>query len=528
MRAGHWIPLNRTGETKDPGAEWSALTFVILVFMAMSQASPFEVREATISDIHDALQARRNTCVELVQKYLDRIEAYDKKGPGINAIVTVNPRALDEARVIDAEIARGGMTKLLQCVPMAIKDNFETIGLPTTAGSLSLAGWVSNRDAFQVRKIREAGAIIIAKTNMAEFAWSPFETVGSMLPGYTRNPYALDRVTAGSSGGTAAAVAASFATAGLGTDTGNSIRGPSAHNDLVGIRSTMGLTSRSGIVPLNLMNDVAGPMARTVTDAVKVLDIVAGYDPDDVVTQGARLHKEASYSAALRVGALNGARIGVARFIMRPTVDLDVVRIFNEALAVMQRNGATIVDNFAISGFDDIQNPPGCGLPERFKFGLNDYLASRDPVPPVKDLAQILASGRFHPSIEVRMRNADMSQIRPSNDAVCREAQQRRGETITKAMDDVSVSAIVYPTWDNPPRLIGDLNTPAGDNSQTLAPRTGFPAITVPMGFVRGELPSGITFLGRAWSESTLIKLAYSYEQAASHRRPPASTPPLH
>lgn len=505
----------------------SVTTFGMITLAVMSQALGFQVREATIADIHAALLARRITCLQLVQKYLDRIDAYDKKGPTINAIVTVNSRALDEARVIDAEIARGGITKPLHCIPMVVKDNFETIGLPTTAGSLSLAGWVSNHDAFQVKKIREAGAIIIAKTNMAEFAWSPVETVGSMLPGYTRNPYALNRVTAGSSGGTAAAVAASFATVGLGTDTGNSIRGPSSHNDLVGIRSTMGLTSRSGIVPLNPMNDIAGPMARTVTDAVKVFDVITGYDPNDPVTEGARSHKEASYAAALVAGSLKGARIGVARFIMRPTIDPDVAKLFDEALTVMRGNGAMIVDNFTIPGFDDIQNPPGCGIRERFKFDLNDYLASRDPAPPMKDLAQILASGRFHPSIEVRMRNAEMSQSRPMNDAACREAQQRRGETIIKAMDDASISVIVYPTWDNPPRLIGDLNTPAGDNSQTLSPRTGFPAITVPMGFVRGEFPSGMTFLGRAWSESTLVKLAYSYEQAANHRRSPESTPPL-
>jgi amidase len=505
----------------------SVMAFGIIALLVQPQTSNFEVREATIADIHTALQTRRITCVQLVQKYLDRIDAYDKRAAAINAIITVNSRVLDEARAIDVEIARGGVMKPLQCIPMVIKDNFETIGLPTTAGSLSLAGWTSSRDAFQVRKIREAGAVVIAKTNMAEFAWSPVETVGSMLPGYTRNPYALDRVTAGSSGGTAAAVAASFATVGLGTDTGNSIRGPSAHNDLVGIRSTMGLTSRSGIVPLNLMNDVAGPMARTVTDAVKVFDVVTGYDPDDPVTEGARSHKDPSYSAALVAGGLKGARIGVARFIMRSTVDPDVVKIFDEALAVLRRNGAIVVDDFTIPGFDGVQNPPGCGTPERFKFGLNDYLASRDPATPVKDLTQILASGKFHPSIEVRMRSAEMSQTRPTNDAACREAQQERANTILKAMDAADVSAIVYPTWDNPPRLIGDLNTPAGDNSQTLSPRTGFPAITVPMGFVRGEFPSGMTVLGRPWSESTLIRLAYSFEQAANHRRPPNSAPPL-
>ena len=251
------------------------------------------------------------------------------------------------------------------------------------------------------------------------------------------------------------------------------------------------------------MNDVAGPIACTVTDAVKVFDVVSGYDPDDPVTDGARSHKDPNYSAALVAGSLKGARIGVARFIMRPTVDLDVVKLFDEAIAVLQREGAIVVDNFTIAGFDDVQNPPGCATPERFKFGLNDYLASRDPAPPVKDLAQILASGKFHPSIDVRMRNAEMSQTRPTNDAACRDAQRERGNTILKAMDAADVAAIIYPTWDNPPRLIGDLNTPAGDNSQTLSPRTGFPAITVPMGFVRGEFPAGMTVLGRPWSESS-------------------------
>ena len=502
--------------------------FAIIATLMTSQTSNFEVQEATIADIHRALASRRITCPQLVEKYLERIDAYDKKGPAINAIITVNSKALDEARAMEAEIAGAGITKPLQCIPVAVKDNFETIGLPTTAGSLSLSGWMSNRDAFQVKKIREAGAIIIAKTNMAEFAWSPVETVGSMLPGYTHNPYSLNRVTAGSSGGTAAAVASSFAAVGLGTDTGNSIRGPSAHNDLVGIRSTMGLTSRSGIVPLNLMNDIAGPMARTVADAVKLLDVVAGYDPDDPVTEAARTHKETSYSAALVGGSLKGARIGVARFVMRPTADPDVVKLFNEALADMQKDGAILVENFTIPGFDSIQSPStGCGIAERFKFGLNDYLASRDPAPPVKDIAEIIASRRFHPSIEVRMRNAEASEVRPTNDLVCREVQQKRGDTVIKAMEEANVSAIVYPTWDNPPRLTGDLTTPAGDNSQTLSPGTGFPAITVPMGFVRGEFPSGITFFGSAWSESALIKLAYSYEQTANHRRPPASTPPL-
>src|SRR5687768_15208874 len=220
------------------------------------------------------MKAKRLTCRTLVEQYLRRIDAYDKNGPAINAIVVTNPHAIKQAEDLDRRAAQSGLTGSLHCIPMIVKDNFETIGLQSANGSLALAGFVSSKDAFQVRKIKEAGAIVLAKSNMAEFAFTPYETVSSILPGYTKNPYALDRVTAGSSGGTAAAVAASFGAAGLGSDTGNSIRGPSSHQALVGIRSTMGLTSRAGVMPLNLLADIAGPMARSVADAVSILQVI--------------------------------------------------------------------------------------------------------------------------------------------------------------------------------------------------------------------------------------------------------------
>jgi len=232
------------------------------------RARPFRLEEATIADVQAALRAKQLTCRALVQRYLDRIDAIDKRGPAINALVVVNPAALATADSLDARYARGGPVGPLHCVPMIVKDNYETKDLQTTAGSLALQGWVPRQDATMVARIRAAGAIVLAKSNMAEWAFSPYETVNSILPGYTRNPYALDRVTAGSSGGTAAAVADNEGTVGLGTDTGNSIRGPSAHTALVGIRSTMGLTSRAGVVPLSNSADIAGPMARTVADAV--------------------------------------------------------------------------------------------------------------------------------------------------------------------------------------------------------------------------------------------------------------------
>ena len=264
---------------------------------AVSAQSLFRIEELTIAGIHAGLEAGRFTCRGLVQSYLDRIEAYDKKGPALNAIIVVNPRALERAEALDRDFARDGITRSLQCVPMIVKDNFDTSDLPTTAGSASLAGSIPPDDAFQVRRLREAGAIVLAKSNMAEFAFSPYETLGSTLPGHTRNPYDPYRVPAGSSGGTAAAVAASFGTVGLGSDTGNSIRGPSSHTALVGIRSTMGLTSRDGIVPLNLYRDIGGPMARTVVDAVTVFDVVAGYDPADAVTERGRGQRAPSYVA---------------------------------------------------------------------------------------------------------------------------------------------------------------------------------------------------------------------------------------
>ena len=235
------------------------------------QAQPFAVEEATIAAVHAAMRAGRLTCRALVDHYLRRIGAFDKNGPAFNAIVLTNPRALEEADALDARFKQSGPSGPLHCVPLIVKDNFETVGLQSANGSLALEGFVSTKDAFQVKRVKDAGALVLAKSNMAEWAFSPYETIGSILPGYSKNPYALDRVTAGSSGGTAAAVAANFGLIGLGSDTGNSIRGPSSHQALVGIRSTMGLTSRAGVMPLNLLADIAGPMGRTVEDVATVV-----------------------------------------------------------------------------------------------------------------------------------------------------------------------------------------------------------------------------------------------------------------
>jgi len=491
--------------------------------------APFRLEEATIADIHAAMTDGRLTCRSLVEQYLRRIEAYDKNGPAINAIVQVNPEALRLADDLDRRFAAGGFTGPLHCVPTIVKDNFETIGLQSADGSLSLAGFVSNRDAFLVRRIRDAGAIVLAKSNMAEFAFTPYETVSSILPGYTKNPYALDRVTAGSSGGTAAAVAANFGAVGLGSDTGNSIRGPSSHQALVGIRSTMGLTSRTGVAPLNLLADIAGPMARTVADAVAVFQAVAGEDPDDPVTAVSRDHVVTNYAASLMAGGLKGARIGVLRQAYeRETTDPEIVQVFMRAVDDLRRAGATIVDPAPVD-LSQARRAPGAGSCGGFKYDMNRYLAAQGDRVKVHSVDEIVKSRRFHPSVQARLESAQLGEG-PESEACQAERAYRNAvrAAVVKTMDALQLEAFVYPTWSNPPRLIGDLNTPHGDNSQFFSPTTGFPAVNVPMGYTRGgTLPAGLTLFGRAWSEPALFKLAYAYEQATRHRRPPVSTPPL-
>ncbi len=485
-------------------------------------------QEATIARIHAAMEAGELSCRELVQMYLDRIEVYDRRGPALRAIVRVNPNAMARAEALDAVFSRGERAGPLHCIPMIVKDNYDTADMPTTAGSRSLETSVPPDDAYQVLKIREAGAIVLAKSNMAEFAFSAYETLSSMVPGHTLNPYALDRVPAGSSGGTAAAVAASFGAVGLGTDTGNSIRGPSSHASLVGIRSTMGLTSRDGIVPLNLSRDIGGPIARTVRDAVLVFDVLAGHDPADESTAPARDRAEADYARYLVRDGLQGARVGVLRQLIQDTADPDVISLFDQALADMREQGAVIVDPVDIPGFDP--EPPRISGCNYFKFDLNAYLAGLGPGAPVTSLDGIIESRKFHPSIEKRLLDAQAIELAPPDNPACREVDRRAAqlrESVRQAFAASGVDTLVYPTWSNPPRLLGDLVTPHGNNSPRLSPPTGFPAVTVPMGFTRGRFPAGVQLLGLPWSEGALIKVAYAYEQATQHRRPPASTPPL-
>ncbi len=492
---------------------------------------PFQVEEASIADIHAAFRAGRLTCRGLVEKYLRRIEAYDKNGPAINAIVTVNPRALTDADALDARFTANGPAGPLHCIPMIVKDNFETAGMQSSNGSLTFEGYVPTADAFQVARIKAAGAIVLAKSNLAEWAFTPNETLSSILPGYTKNPYALDRVTAGSSGGTAASVAASFGAVGLGSDTGNSIRGPSSHQALVGIRSTMGLTSRAGVFPLNLLADIAGPMGRSVADATAVFQVIVGEDPNDPVTAAARGRNLPAYADALKRDALKGMRIGILRQAYeRDTTDPEIVQVFMRAVDDLKLAGAIVIDPAPIEGLEAIRRPAGISC-QAFKYDLNQFLAARKGRVPVNDLTEVVKGGKFHPTVR---RQLEQTEQGPANgpgtpDCVAEAAYRDQVRAaVLKTMDAHKLDAYVYPTWSNPPRLIGDLNTPGGDNSQFFSPTTGWPSVQVPMGYTRGGLlPAGITFFGRAWSEATLLGAAYAYEQATTHRRPPPTTPQL-
>ena len=348
---------------------WLLLTLMACkpVDRAVREGETFPLEVATISHIHAAFRAGELSCRQLVERYLARISAYDRPD-GLNALVIVNPRALERADELDAEFRETGRLRPLHGIPVIVKDNYETHDLQTTAGSAALTGWLPPDDAFQVQAIREAGAVVLAKSNMAEWAFSPYETESS-IAGITRNPYDLTRVPAGSSGGTAAAVSANLGSVGLGTDTGNSIRGPSSHACLVGIRPTIGLTSRDGILPLYLRNDVGGPMTRTVEDAARLLGVIAGYDPSDPVTEASRGRIPTDYTEFLDRDGLKGARLGVLRFLSdTPTADVEITELFEAAIADLRGRGAEVIDPFVIPEYDTVSKDQWC---DAFRHDIN-------------------------------------------------------------------------------------------------------------------------------------------------------------
>ncbi len=557
---------------------WRA-SILLLLLPALACTPSFQVEEATIADIHQAMEEGRVTAEELVRSYLDRIEAYDRQGPYLNSIITVSEHALERARELDAAFAESGFTGPLHGIPVIVKDNYDTYDLPTTNGTLAFRGAIPPDDAYQVRKLREAGAIVLAKSNLAEFASSGAFTLSSVLPGFSRNPYDPTRVTAGSSGGTGAAVAANFGAVGLGSDTGSSIRGPSSHQALVGFRTTMGLTSRDGIAPLSAARDVGGPMTRTVADAVAVLEVIVGQDPADPVTLESEGRVPDNYRQFLDADALQGARIGVLRQLFEEARDYDdprslgsgvlapgeempsedrdqesgaregqdqeeeqgeeqqedepttihpeVLRVMEQALEDMRAAGAVVIDPVEIPDLDDIRGDfPSIS---RLRYDFENYLATR-PELKFKTLDEVVESGDYHPFLRASLeRNREVDYVPEEHEDYPEylETQRRLQDAVLAVMDEHEVDVLVYPTYNYPARLIGDENTTYGANSSIISPPTGFPAFNVPMGYSFGRLPAGLQLLGRPFDEPTLIRISYAYEQATRHRRPPPFTPPL-
>jgi Asp-tRNA(Asn)/Glu-tRNA(Gln) amidotransferase A subunit family amidase len=481
----------------------------------------FQIEEATITSIHSAFSAGGLTSSELVKMYIERIERYDQP-TGLNSIVILNPDAVNDALHLDSLYLATGKMLPLYGIPVIVKDNMDTRGLQTASGSAAMRGFEPVEDAFIVKRLRDAGAIILAKSNMAEWAFSPMVTISS-IAGETLNPYNLERVPAGSSGGTAASVAANFGTVGLGSDTGNSIRGPSSHNALVGFRTTIGLVSRGGISPLYLRNDVAGPMTRTVEDAVRILDVIAGYDPADPITINSKGKIPDSYLEYLNRDGLKGARIGVLRELTDGKIDPEIEILFNNALADIEKMGATVVDPIVIPNFEELAAGHWASA---FQFDLNNYLKN-EPGSPVNSLEEIIAAGNYSQYIESRLLyHFEHTQDPEKNSPPALDAYNDQGRikfrnAIEEVMDQQNLDAIVYPSWNYKPARVGHFEEYLGDNSQIIAPHTGQPAFTVPMGFTSGDLPAGLQFLGRMFDEPKLIQLVYSFEQQTGHRKSP-------
>ena len=488
----------------------------------------FDLMEATVAQIHAAMREGTLTCRELVEAYLDRIEAYDQKGPAINSVITVNPHALGEADACDAYFeANGEFCGPLHGIPVMLKDNFNTVDMQTTAGSVALKGWVPPTDSFVTKRIRDSGAIILAKTNLHEFAiWG--ESISSIL-GQAVNPYDPTRTPGGSSGGTGATIASNIGVIGLGTDTINSIRSPASANSLVGIRPTIGLVSRAGIVPYSLTQDTAGPICRTVEDAARCLDVIAGYDPDDVETSWCIGKIPASYLDSLNVDGMKGRRIGVLKSLFgKEEINSSTNEVLRNAMKVFEENGATLVPIE-----DDIDQPwltseTSVHLDD-FEHDLNGYLDKLPPEWPIHSMREVLEKGLFHPFSEGNMRDA--MKLGVGTPRYLEKMYNKIGVRthILKIMADLQLDAMIYP---HQQQLVCKIGGNQQQRNGVLCSSTGFPSIAVPAGFAPDEnapigVPVGMEIIGRPWSEPLLIEIAYSFEQHSHFRRPPVSTPAL-
>jgi len=535
----------RAGARTLRAAAWLTAVAAVTTTLAQTPAPPrFDLEELGIADLQQRMQSGRETARSIAEKYLARIEAIDRGGPALHSVLEVNPEALAIADRLDAERRSGRVRGPLHGIPVLLKDNIATADrMMTTAGSLALAGVKPPADAFVAARLREAGAVILGKTNLSE--WANFRSTHassgwSGRGGQTKNPYALDRNPSGSSSGSGAAIAANLAAVAVGTETDGSIVSPSMNNGLVGIKPTLGLVSRTGIVPIAHSQDTAGPMTRTVADAAALLAAIAGADPSDRATtvrraDAAREPAVADYARALDMNGLKGARIGVVRNrLFGYSVGAD--RIADAAVAEMKKQGAVIIDPANIPTLGKFGDSEFDVLLYEFKADLKTYLTWLGPAAPVHSLKDVIAFNDAHAREEMPYFGQEIMTMAEKKGplttpayltALAKNHRLSRELGIDLVMNRHRLDALVAPTggpaWTTD-LVNGDPSAANADAPSTVTSVAGYPHITVPAGFFRG-LPVGLSFFGRAWSEPTLIKLAYAYEQATKHRRPPAFAP---
>ena len=499
---------------------YSIATVTPLAGQDSDRLHSFNVVEMTIPELQEAMSKDLVTSVELTKAYLARIKAYDQKGPLLNTMIRLNPKALAQAKEMDQERDQKGPRGPLHGIPIVLKDNYDNRDMPTSGASIALAGLVPPDDAFQVKKLRQAGVVFLGKTNLHELA-AGITTISSM-GAQTKNPYDPSRNPGGSSGGTAAAVASSFAAVGMGSDTCGSIRIPAAHNNLVGLRPTKGLSSIDGIIPLSHTQDTGGPLARTITDLAIVLDATVGYDSADPATKIVENMKLASFSDALNPEALRGARFGVLTNLFgEEQEDSAVAEVVHKAIAEMERLGALAVE-ITIPDFDKIMENAGV-IGFEFKFDLSDYLTQSHA--PISSLSEILESGLYHDALEDTFRRRNTPKTR--NSAEYRAALTKREEIrekIVELLDNHLLDALVYPTIRRKASKIGEGQF--GSNCQ-LSAYSGLAALSIQAGFTRDGLPVGIELLGRPFSDTRLVAFGFAFEQGTGYRQAPDLTPPL-